>query len=147
VVSDPVSEIIKRGTKIIPYLGTGAFGWPVHNPVVTSGYGMRWGSFHKGIDIISKTGDLNIVAADNGKVTYAQFNSGGYGNCVLIDHHNGYVTRYAHLRTIQVKVGQTVEKGQVLGIMGETGDAEGIHLHFEVIKNGNLKNPMGFLNK
>ena len=85
-----------------------------------------------------------IRAADYGTVVTAEYQS-GFGNKVVIDHNNGYRTIYAHLSSIDVQVGQTVKKGDGLGIMGTTGNSTGIHLHFEIYKNGALKNPMDYL--
>ena len=147
ILKNPVSAVIKTGTMIISGEGTGTFRWPVSSPTVTSGFGMRWGRLHKGIDIISTSRNLAIRAADNGKVIFAGYDHGGYGNMVLIDHLDGYVSRYAHLSKILTSVGQVVQKGDQIGIMGETGDAFGVHLHFEIIQNDNLQNPMKYLNK
>lgn len=144
ILEEPVPAIVKRGTKIIPGEGTGSFRWPVANAKVSSSYGMRWGSLHKGIDLTSK--NRNVMAADNGKVTFAGYNR-GYGNYIIIDHQNGYKTLYAHLSKINTKKGATVEKGEVIGIMGSTGHSTGVHLHFEIHKNGKVQNPSNYLNK
>jgi murein DD-endopeptidase MepM/ murein hydrolase activator NlpD len=108
---------------------------------MTSGYGERWGRAHKGIDLV---GSKTIKAADNGRVTFAGVKS-GYGNVIIIDHNNGYETLYGHLKSISVKEGATVEKGQKIGVMGNTGHSTGVHLHFEVMKNGNNVNPLSYL--
>src|SRR5699024_10251340 len=104
----------------------------------------RWGRTHKGIDI-ARPSNRAILAADHGVVTSAGYNSGGYGNKIVINHNNGMKTIYAHLDSISVKSGQKVEKGMEIGVMGSTGRSTGIHLHFEVYKNGKLKNPMSYL--
>jgi murein DD-endopeptidase MepM/ murein hydrolase activator NlpD len=98
---------------------------------------------HKGIDI-ARPSDRTIKAADNGVVVSAGW-GGGYGNKIVIDHRNGYRTLYGHMSSLKVKVGQTVSKGTAIGIMGATGDATGVHLHFEVYKNGSLVNPLSYL--
>ena len=72
--------------------------------------------------------------------------TGSYGYCVVIDHNNGLKTRYAHLSKVQCSVGDTVERGEVVGLAGSTGNSTGPHLHFEVIVNGETKNPMNYLN-
>ena len=88
---------------------------------------------------------MPIRAADTGYVLLAGRDTWGYGNQVLIDHGNGYVTRYAHLDKIHVKAGASVDKNQQIGTMGNTGRSTGPHLHFEVIYNGVRRNPQGFL--
>lgn len=143
-VKEPVKEIIVKGTKVIPSRGTGTLKWPANGGYVSSGLGQRWGKLHKGIDI-ARPSDLTIKAADNGKVVSAGY-SGGYGNKVVIDHNNGLQTVYAHLDSIAVSAGQVVSQGQKLGVMGNTGNSTGTHLHFEVYENGALKNPMDYLN-
>ena len=120
---------------------------------MTSGYGNRTykmngktvSDFHQGIDLISsKYGTDYIVAFADGVVSYAGMN-GGYGNVVYINHGNGYQTRYAHQKYLNVKVGQTVKKGDILGYMGTTGNSTGNHVHFEVRINGNTVNPYDYV--
>lgn len=120
---------------------------------MTSGYGNRTytmngqkiSDFHLGIDLISaKYGTDYIVAFESGKVVYAGYN-GGYGNVVYIDHGNGYQTRYAHQKYLNVKVGDYVSKGDILGYMGATGNVTGPHVHFEVRINGNTVNPYDYV--
>ncbi|WP_053361202.1 M23 family metallopeptidase [Bacillus sp. FJAT-27251] len=144
-IQKPVKEIIIKGTKVIPSRGEGSFVWPAGGGYISSQMGYRWGKMHKGIDI-ARPGDLGIKAADNGKVVSAGYD-GGYGNKVVIDHQNGYRTVYAHLASISVNPGQTVERGSKIGVMGRTGDSTGVHLHFEVYKNGKLVNPMSVLKR
>ena len=143
IIKEPVKEIILKGTKVVPSRGTGDFVWPTSGGVITSPMGYRWGKLHKGIDVAGSR-DLIIKAADNGVVTSAGWN-GGYGKKIVITHNNGMKTVYAHLASISVSVGQTVPKGSQIGIMGTTGDSTGVHLHFEVYKNGNLLNPLSLL--
>jgi murein DD-endopeptidase MepM/ murein hydrolase activator NlpD len=97
---------------------------------LNSKYGPRWGRMHKGLDLYLRTGDT-VVAAFNGVVRYAQFNSGGYGNCVVVRHTNGLETIYGHLSQINVAVNQYVLAGELLGLGGTTGHSSGPHLHFE----------------
>ena len=97
----------------------------------TSGYGMRWGRMHNGIDVANFTG-TPVVAAQHGVVSSAGWN-GGYGYTVEILHPNGLTTRYAHLSSIAVRIRQAVTKGQSIGKMGATGYSTGPHLHFEVM--------------
>lgn len=107
---------------------------------ITSAFGQRWGRFHEGVDIAGNYGDP-IPAAGIGQVTRA-FWYGSYGNFVEIKHPDGKVTRYAHMSKIQVKAGQTVKKGQTIGLVGSTGRSTGPHIHFEILVNGKPKNPL-----
>ena len=143
-LKDPVTYIVIKGTKATPSRGSGNFAWPTNGGYISSKQGPRWGKMHKGIDI-ARPSDRTIKSVDNGRVVSAGWDDGGYGNKVVIDHGNGYRTVYAHLNSISVSAGQTVERGQKLGIMGETGEATGVHLHIEVYKNGSLINPLDVL--
>jgi hypothetical protein len=99
--------------------------------VTTSRYGIRNGKNHNGIDLNLKTGDT-VCAAWSGKVRYAKFNDGGFGNLVIIRHHNGLETFYAHLSKLLVFPDQDVIAGETIGLGGSTGHSTGPHLHFEV---------------
>jgi len=123
--------------------GNGQFVWPTIGGQITSYQGMRWGKFHKGIDIAGPS-DYSILAADSGKVTYAGWIN-GYGKTIKLDHNNGYITQYAHLNSINVNVGDVVSAGDNIGVMGSTGRSTGIHLDFEVYLNGKLLNPVDVL--
>ena len=127
---------------------------PVRKPVagevdMSSPFGMRLDPFlgrpamHTGIDLRGEIGEPVHATAD-GKVTIAG-RDGGYGNMVEIDHGNGLATRYGHLSEIQVKVGQTVRIGQVIGLIGSTGRSTGPHLHYETRINGEAVDPQKFL--
>ncbi|MFD0871784.1 Murein hydrolase activator NlpD precursor [Chlamydia abortus] len=144
MISEPVKAVVKKGTKVILGEGTGNFAWPVVSPNVSSGFGKRWGKLHKGIDITSSK--KNILAADNGTVEAAGYKY-DYGNYVIIDHKNGYKTLYGHMSKIDVSAGDIVEKGEKIGYMGSTGDSTGVHLHFEIINNGTVENPIKYLNQ
>ena len=118
----------------------GSFVWPASGMIT-----QRYSFYHKAIDIANRSAG-SILAADSGKVIGAGWlDNSGYGNRVIIDHGNGYVTLYAHLRTVQVSQGQTVNRGDVLGQMGSTGRSTGTHLHFEIRQGGVLLNPQNFL--
>ena len=121
--------------------GTG-FAWPVSGPI-TSPFGMRWGTLHPGIDIGVPTG-TPIHAAGSGTVVWCGWMS-GYGNLVMIDHHNGLATLYGHQSRIAASCGEQVTTGQVIGYVGCTGFCTGPHLHFEVRLNGNPVDPLGYL--
>lgn len=116
-----ISFEIKYDTFTIPYKN-----------VLTSKFGYRTGGFHKGIDIRLAKG-TKVKAAFNGKVRYARYNNGGYGNLVIIRHFNGLETYYAHLSKILVKENDIIQSGKVIGLGGKTGvEWSGTHLHFEV---------------
>ena len=116
--------------------------WPVDGPVV-SGFGMRWGRMHEGIDIAAASG-TPIHAAASGTVIHAGW-LGGYGNLVVLDHGNGLATAYAHASAILVGVGQQVSQGETISLVGSTGRSSGPHLHFEVRVNGTAVDPLGYL--
>jgi len=118
------------------------FIWPVHGPVV-SGYGLRWGRMHEGIDIAAGMG-TPIWAAAAGTVIHAGW-LGGYGNLVVVDHGDGLATAYAHASAILVAVGQQVAQGETLSLVGSTGNSSGPHLHFEVRVNGSAVDPLLYL--
>jgi len=119
--------------------GTGSFGWPVSGRI-TQKYWTR----HPGLDIGAPTG-TPVYAADSGYVVSAGWSNVGYGNMILINHGNGYLTRYAHLSSLNVEVGDSVKKGQMIGRVGSTGNSTGPHLHFEIIRGGVHRNPYGLL--
>jgi Peptidase family M23/LysM domain len=98
---------------------------------ITSRYGYRKGRYHNGIDIDLETGD-SVSSAWDGKVRYAQYNEGGFGNLVIVRHNNGLETFYAHLSKIVVAPNQVVKAGDLLGLGGNTGNSRGSHLHFEI---------------
>lgn len=139
---------------------TGEFMWPVPGyTYVSSGYGTRWGKLHKGIDIAGGTiAGKPIVASAAGTVIVAsatcshnypkQSSCGcgsGYGNYVMIDHGNGYVTLYGHCQSLAVKAGDKVNQGQTIAYVGTTGYSTGYHCHFEIRKNGSPVNPRQFV--
>lgn len=144
VLIAPKDYIVVIGTKVIPHVGTGTFIWPTNGGYISSQKGYRWGRSHEGIDI-ARPSNYTIMASDNGVVTTAGRHS-TYGKYIVVDHNNGYETLYAHLSKISVSVGQVVEQGSAIGVMGSTGRSTGTHLHFEVHKNGAVMNPLGYLN-
>ena len=124
-------------------------GKPVWSYWVTSPYGGRPDPFnkkkarHKGVDLASRTGN-KIKSMAKGKVTRAEY-AGGYGNLVVVDHGNGFVTKYGHMNKIYVKKGQYVDVEDVLGEVGSTGRSTGPHLHYEVLFQGRNVDPMPFV--
>lgn len=99
--------------------------------------------FHEGVDFTATVG-TEIYASGNGVVVSAGRNSGGYGNEVIIDHGFSYSTLYAHMSKILVREGERVKRGQVIGLVGNTGKSTAPHLHYEVHKNGTAVNPIYF---
>ena len=124
-------------------------GRPVKKGWLSSHYGKRTDPFtgktswHAGVDFAGKMGS-DVVSVASGIVTLAK-NKHGFGRLVEISHGNGYVTRYAHNSTLLVKVGDKVEKGEIIGKMGSTGRSTGPHVHFEVLKYGKVVNPKKYI--
>lgn len=161
--AEKMEEQIRAEIQRLASLGgnfDGTFIWPVPGySYISSGYGARWGTFHKGIDIAG--GSISgkpIVAAASGTVivasatcshNYGKWSScgcgGGYGNYIMIDHGNGYVTLYGHAKSLAVSAGQRVTMGQTIAYVGSTGYSTGYHLHFEVRKNGQHTNPRQYV--
>ena len=113
---------------------------PMKEYTFTSGFGWRWGREHKGVDLAAPIG-TPVYAASNGKVDYAGWDDGGYGNWVIIISPEKIETRYAHLNAIKCSVGQEVIIGQQIGDCGTTGFSTGPHLHFEIRINGSIIDP------
>lgn len=135
------------------YVG-GTFGWPVDNYYnISSYFGWRFNNtdYHTGIDISGANINTKpIRAANAGKVIFAKYDyipGKSYGKYMIIDHGGGYSTLYAHCSSINVKVGDVVTKGQVIGNVGSTGWSTGPHLHFEIRINGKAVNPLGYYSK
>ncbi len=148
-------RIIYVGTRIpteeeLKTTATGTFIMPYNN-YLSSSYGIRtvkdFGTreFHNAWDIPGPYG-ANILASDGGIVSYVGYSS-GYGNHVIIDHENGYETVYAHLSRATVKKGTRVGQGDLIGRMGASGRVTGVHVHFEIRKDGTAIDPELFLGK
>ncbi len=126
-------------------------GRPVKQGWISSGYGRRTDPFtgkkrfHRGIDFAGKAGS-EVLAVAAGVVVESKWEK-GYGNVVEIRHADGYITHYAHNRENLVKVGDRVEKGETIAIMGSTGRSSGPHVHFEVRRNGKIINPSRFIRR
>lgn len=157
VITEPTKKIVVAGAKGVYYVGNSTYWvWPTSKPYrISSCYSYRnhpirgQYHFHAALDITG-TKSKNIYAIQSGTVISA-FNDNGYhqgaGNNVKIEHANNYVSQYMHLAKSLVKVGDHVEKGQLIGIMGRTGSATGVHLDFRVFKNGNNINPFSIYYK
>ncbi len=155
VVKEPVNEVIAVGGKKyndISVAGdgkaTGTFVWPLPaTKQISSYFGSRWGSKHGALDISNgRVYGKPIIASDGGKVVEAGWHY-SYGYYVLIDHGNGFKTRYAHCSKLKVKVGQRVAQGEYIADVGNTGNSYGAHLHFEVIKGGTLVDPLKYVQR
>ena len=141
VLKEPVSKIILKGNKYIPDVGsTTSWGWPTDSGwTLSSGYVWRSNpvtgrrELHGGLDISGTGYGSKIYATNNGRVKEAGYHY-SYGNHVIINHNNGYLTLYAHMSRINVKVGQVVARGDVIGYVGMTGVATGPHVHYEIWK-------------
>jgi murein DD-endopeptidase MepM/ murein hydrolase activator NlpD len=123
--------------------GTGSSFVKPLNGRVTSEFGPRWGTMHKGLDLAAAAGSP-IRAVTGGTVRRADWN-GGYGNAVIIDHGNGLSTLYGHAASLNVKPGQKVNAGDIIAKEGSTGDSTGPHLHFEVRVNDKQIDPRPWL--
>ncbi len=155
VTKAPVTQVVAVGGKTYSEdvtqgdgVATGTFVWPLpYTKVISSPFASRWGSFHGAIDISNgSTNGKPIIASDGGTVVEARYHS-SYGYYVLIDHGNGYQTRYAHCSKLNVEEGQKVAQGEYIAKVGNTGYSFGAHLHFEVIKNGKLVDPLNYVKR
>ncbi|MCS6818705.1 MAG: M23 family metallopeptidase [Chitinophagales bacterium] len=144
---DQIAEFIQNREQMLRSLPSIQ---PVINKDLTrlaSGFGMRMDpiykvpKFHEGMDFTAPVGTEVYVTGD-GVVETVEYSYSGYGNQVVVDHGYGYKTRYAHLSKFKVKVGQKVKRGDVIGLVGNTGKSTGPHLHYEVIKGGVPVNPV-----
>jgi len=142
IVPDGVPPVAPVVPMFIPSVfagGTGQLAWPTGGAITQY---PSW--YHNALDIANPAAP-GIAAADNGIVILAEYFKWGYGDHVMIDHGNGIVTLYGHMQAIYVKPGDKVTKGQIIGKMGSTGRSTGIHLHFEVRKNGVIVDPRSYL--
>ncbi|MCD8326998.1 MAG: M23 family metallopeptidase [Lachnospiraceae bacterium] len=135
VLMEAVPKIVERGTQVPP-----TYIKPVYGGTLSSGFGARWGTTHKGVDWAVPVG-TTVYASSGGTVTRAGWSS-SYGYCIYIQHPDGKETRYAHLSKLLVSVGDTVVQGQSIALSGNTGNSTGPHLHFEIRVNGVAANPL-----
>lgn len=148
-----LASINWTGTMSIKFTG-GVMVWPIamEGTYITSGYGNRLHPIqgvyknHAGIDISgSNVNGAPVVAAADGVVTYAGW-IGGYGNCIIINHGSGIVSLYGHGSEAVATVGQVVKQGDIIMKVGSTGNSTGPHVHFEIRKNGEVVDPIPYLN-
>ena len=119
--------------------------WPVKKAVMTRGYFYKSSKKkHFGLDLASRL-NAGVYAAHAGKVIYSGRKFSGYGKLVILEGANGWSSFYAHLNRHKVKEGQIVKKGDLLGLMGRTGRATGVHLHFELLRDKLPVDPMKYL--
>ena len=156
LTKEPVTQVIAVGTGLnvqedvsahTSYdfngtLGIGQYNWPVDGGYISDPFVSNRN--HKGLDIAAPSG-TNIFAGASGTVVSAGWNSGGYGYFVMIDHQNGYATLYGHMSKVMAVAGQWVNTGDVIGLVGSTGDSTGNHLHFEVRYNNVCQNPQDYI--
>ncbi|MFC1670609.1 M23 family metallopeptidase [Spirochaetota bacterium] len=127
-----------------PHTGINEFIWPISRVErISSSFGIRWGHFHTGIDMPRAKG-TPIVAAMDGRVVYTGY-SGGHGNTIYLEHRKKLYSRYSHISVMLVKKGELVKKGQIIALVGSTGNSTGNHLHFEIRYNDIPLNPLDFL--
>ncbi|HHY17506.1 MAG TPA: M23 family metallopeptidase [Firmicutes bacterium] len=144
----PGAKVTATSLEIAAASRSSSFSWPLTGRV-TDGYGWRIHpitgkrQFHEGIDIAAPLGTA-IKAAAGGTVSFAGW-SNGYGRLVVIRHSDGYETRYGHLSRYAVSKGQRISKSEILGYVGQSGDATGPHVHFEIRVSGRAKNPRNYL--
>jgi murein DD-endopeptidase MepM/ murein hydrolase activator NlpD len=140
-----LSSLYEKGIshkKVVAFEGD--FLWPIRDDIrITSTLGPRWGKFHAGLDISAAKGTI-IVASMEGRVVKSEY-MGGYGNVIIIESRNNFITKYGHNSINLVKEGDFVKKGQIIALVGSSGRSTGPHVHFEIrIKDVPLE-PMDFL--
>ncbi len=141
-------ELLYKADKYLKAIRYLPFGRPVTGPI-TSRFGKRRDpvnkkkGFHTGIDFRGKRGEKIYATADG--VVKKAFRNGGYGNYVLINHNNGYSTIYAHMQAYLVHKGDTIKRGQIVGLVGNTGRSTGPHLHYEICLDKKPINPYNFM--
>jgi murein DD-endopeptidase MepM/ murein hydrolase activator NlpD len=140
---EPYRPDTRRAASTPKELGKGTYIWPVKGSLV-SRYGMRNGRRHTGIDIGAPSG-APIRASRAGEVAYAGSGYRGYGKLVILDHGDGERTYYAHNRRILVSQGERVKQGELIARVGETGNATGPHLHFEIRRGSRILDPLDHL--
>ena len=138
-----VSKTVKRPWWKPDFKSRFNFHRPLMHLAVSSHFGHRWGRMHRGVDFKAPYGTA-IYATQAGSVVYAGWEH-GYGQLVIVDHGDGVRTKYAHCSRLNVAVGDWVEKGDRIAKVGSTGHSTGPHLHFEVVVNGQTKNPLAYL--
>lgn len=119
------------------------FAWPLHSTQLSSGFGRRNGRAHEGIDLLGAPG-TPILAAEAGRVSFSGW-LGDYGNSIVIAHGGGFATVYAHALELGLRKQERVARGQIVALIGATGNATGPHLHFEIRHRNRPRNPLLYL--
>ncbi len=143
--SAPVKGVLGRRYPKLPAY-KGAYRWPLGAGIVSSEFGHRWNKPHEGIDIAADEGEP-VFASAAGEVLYANNKMRGYGNVVIVRHDASMTTLYAHNQTMKVNLGDKVEQGQVIALLGSTGHSTGPHIHFEMRRSQAALNPRKILPK
>ncbi len=155
VPSDYADEAVTRGpasdglnTRWMPYQPSGPFQvvWPVQRIKINRGFKPASDPKHQGVDLGGKAG-TPILAAHEGVIIYTGDEFRGYGNMVIVEYGEEWATLYAHLEDIKVEAGQVVKPGQKIGTMGKTGEASGVHLHFELMHHRQPIDPLPYLTR
>lgn len=143
--SAPVKRLIgRRYPKLPAYKGD--WRWPLAAGIVSSEFGRRWKKAHEGLDIAADEGEP-VFASAAGKVLYANNRMRGYGNVVVLRHDAQMTTLYAHNQVLKVRLGEQVEQGQVIALLGSTGQSTGPHVHFEMRRANAAVDPRTVLPK
>lgn len=137
--------VIEEAVPMVLHIGTKEkqlYIMPVSEYIFTSAFGPRWGTNHNGVDLAVPEG-TQVYAASDGTIVQSGWN-GGYGISICIEHKDGSMTRYGHLSSNDVCVGDVVSQGDVIGLSGNTGNSTGPHVHFEIIVDGIPVDPMQY---
>ncbi len=143
--SAPVTRLLGRRYPKLPAY-KGGYRWPLGAGIVSSEFGRRRRKPHEGIDIAADEGEP-VYASAAGQVLYANNRMRGYGNVVILRHDSSVTTLYAHNESLKVRLGETVEQGQVIALLGSTGHSTGPHIHFEMRRSNAALDPRKFLPK
>ncbi len=143
--SGTVRRIVGRSYPKLPAY-KGGWRWPLSAGIVSSEFGRRWKKAHEGVDIAADEGEP-VYASAAGKVLYADSRMRGYGNVVILRHDAQMTTLYAHNQILKVRLGEQVEQGQVIALLGSTGHSTGPHVHFEMRRANAAVDPRSVLPK
>lgn len=140
---DPIKKKLVKFPQKRTIQTDSTFATNANNAILSDDFDEEINAFHAGIDIRGMIGDEITTTAD-GTIVFAGI-KGGYGNCIIVQHAHGYKTLYGHLSKINVKIGDKVKYGDVIGLLGNTGRSTGPHVHYEVIQNNTKLDPKNYL--